>query len=145
VFQSRAELTIDGKGRLSMPARHREILFAQCQGRITFVRHYHGCLVIYPRPVWEEKRAVLFDFTGHDKMDLVRFITGHAWDTEVDGAGRALIPPSLREWAGLSREADLLGVGRYMELWDRSRYATREREGARFIEGAPANVNDFNY
>ena len=50
MFQGASQLTIDPKGRLSMPTRHRDALLAQCGGRLTVTRHPDGCLLVYPRP-----------------------------------------------------------------------------------------------
>jgi D-serine deaminase-like pyridoxal phosphate-dependent protein len=56
VFQGASQLTLDGKGRVSIPSRHRDVLAAQCDGRLTLTRHPDGCLLLYPRPVWEARR-----------------------------------------------------------------------------------------
>ena len=56
MFQGASQLTLDGKGRISIPSRHRDVLMAQCDGRLTLTRHPDGCLLVYPRPVWEARR-----------------------------------------------------------------------------------------
>ena len=56
MFQGRSALTLDAKGRMSVPTRHRDALTLQCEGRLTLTRHPDGCLLLYPRPVWEQHR-----------------------------------------------------------------------------------------
>ena len=56
MFQGRSALSLDAKGRMSVPTRHREALMFQCEGRLTLTRHPDGCLLLYPRPVWETVR-----------------------------------------------------------------------------------------
>lgn len=144
VFQGTSELTLDGKGRLSVPARQRETLLAQCEGRVTLTLHHHGCLLIYPRPVWERKREELAqEYTDEERIELARLITGSAFDTELDSAGRLQIPSHLRSEASLDRDVTLLGLGSYLELWDT---ATRqERRRAAFANGLPPAARGFNY
>ena len=59
VFQGGAGLTLDGKGRLSVPARHREVLKAVADDRLTITKHPKRCLLVFPRPAWEQFRAKL--------------------------------------------------------------------------------------
>ena len=56
VFQGASSLSLDGKGRLSVPTRHRDVLLATAQGQLTVTRHPHGCLMVFPRPEWEKFR-----------------------------------------------------------------------------------------
>ena len=87
MFQGTSNLTIDAKGRLSMPTRHRDALVAQCEGRLTLTRHPDGCLLVYPRPVWESKREQLVRLSAAAR-DLQRLLLGSASDVEFDSAGR---------------------------------------------------------
>ena len=41
---------------MSIPAKHRDALAVQCEGRLTLTKHPHGCLLFFPRPVWESHR-----------------------------------------------------------------------------------------
>ena len=56
MFQGASQLTLDGKGRVSMPSKHRDALAVGCDGRLTLTRHPDGCLLVYPRPTWEARR-----------------------------------------------------------------------------------------
>lgn len=115
---------------------------AMCEGRITITRHLDRCLLIYPRPSWEAKRAELSTLP-FEAREMVRLVTGNARDLDLDTAGRVLVPPELRESAGLDRDVLLIGLGNYLELWDRKRRA--EQESAAFAEGIPEPARRFTF
>jgi MraZ protein len=127
MFQGRSALSLDAKGRMSVPTRHREALVLQCDGRLTLTRHPDGCLLLYPRSVWESVReriaALPISASGWK-----RFFLGNATDVELDGTGRLLIAPELRSAVGLEKEVVLLGMGAHFELWDAARLAAKEDE-----------------
>ncbi|GAA0215472.1 division/cell wall cluster transcriptional repressor MraZ [Castellaniella daejeonensis] len=124
VFQGSSALTLDAKGRMSIPARHRDALLAQEQGRLTLTRHPDGCLMIYPRSTWEAKREQIAALPASARP-LQRLLLGNAQDVDMDGAGRILVAPELRTAAGLNRDVMLLGLGSNFELWDRAQWEAR--------------------
>lgn len=127
MFQGRSALSLDAKGRLSVPTRHREALMLQCEGRLTLTRHPDGCLLLYPRPVWESVReriaALPIGASGWK-----RFFLGNATDVELDGSGRLLVAPELRQASGLDKDIVLLGMGAHFEVWDSATLAAKESE-----------------
>ena len=125
VFEGPSALTLDGKGRVSMPARYRDDLMAQCAGRLTVTKHPHGCLMIFPRPAWERFREQVASLP-FSQVGVKRVFLGHADDVEMDGTSRVLIHPELRAWAGLERDVKLLGMGSHFELWATPAYAAHE-------------------
>jgi MraZ protein len=125
MFQGRSALSLDAKGRLSVPTRHRDALMVQCEGRLTITRHPHGCLLLFPRPAWELVRERIAA-GGMDSVDWRRFFLGNAMDVELDTTGRILVPPELRQVAGLDKNVVLMGIGGHFELWDAARLAARE-------------------
>ncbi|MEI2416923.1 division/cell wall cluster transcriptional repressor MraZ [Orrella sp. JC864] len=127
MFQGSSALTLDAKGRVTVPTRHRDVLAAQCEGRLTLTRHPDGCLLVYPRPVWEAKREQIAALPMQARA-LQRLLLGNAQDVELDGAGRVLVAPELRAAAGMTREVMLLGMGAHFELWDAAALARREAE-----------------
>jgi MraZ protein len=136
VFQGASQLTLDVKGRISMPTRHRDALQALCESRLTLTRHPDGCLLVYPRPRWEAKREEIARLPFAARA-LQRLLLGNAIDLELDSAGRLLVPYELRTAAGLDREAMLLGMGEHFELWDVARHASTEQaELANGLEAA---------
>ena len=117
--------TLDGKGRLTVPARYRDVLMAAVGGEMFVTKNPDGCLSLFPRPVWESFRARL-NALPEARNRLKRLYIGHAVEVQIDGASRVLIPPELREWAGLEREVIFMGMGNRFELWDKARYAAHE-------------------
>jgi len=126
MFQGGSALTLDAKGRITIPTRHRDALIEQAGGSLTLTRHPDGCLLMYPRPVWEEKCEQLIKLPGSGR-GLQRLLIGHAQNVEIDGAGRVLVSPELRSDAGLTRDVMLLGLGKFFELWDAATLAEREK------------------
>ena len=127
VFRGGPVLTLDGKGRLSVPARWRDVLMATVQGQMIVAKNPDGCLSLYPLPVWEAfENSVLALATENDAWR--RFFIGSATEVELDGAARVLIPPELRDWAGLVEKVKFMGVGSHFELWDSARHEAREAE-----------------
>jgi MraZ protein len=130
VFQGASSLSLDGKGRLSVPTRHRDVLAATAGGQLTITRHPHGCLMIFPRPEWEKFRERVSAVPMQAQW-WKRIFMGNAMDVELDGTGRILISPELRAAAGLEKETMLLGMGNHFELWDKSMYEAKEAEAIR--------------
>ncbi|CAN5367783.1 division/cell wall cluster transcriptional repressor MraZ [soil metagenome] len=142
MFQGSSALSLDSKGRLSVPARHRDSLTLQCEGRLTLTRHPDGCLLVYPRPVWEAKRAQISAFPASARA-LQRLLLGHALDVEIDGSGRVLVSPELRAASGIERDVMLLGMGEHFELWDRTRLEAHEAVAA--AAGIPESLSGFSF
>ena len=127
MFQGCSALTLDAKGRVSIPTRHRDALLSQVEGRLTLTRHPDGCLLVYPRTVWEQRRAQIAALPMKARP-FQRLLLGNAQDVEMDGSGRILVAPELRNAVGLARDAMLLGMGSHFELWDAAEWARREAE-----------------
>jgi MraZ protein len=140
VFQGASSLSLDGKGRLSVPTRHREVLLADAGGQLTITRHPHGCLMVFPRPEWEKFRARIAQLPMSAQW-WKRIFLGNASDVEMDGTGRVLISPELRQAADLSREVMLLGMGAHFELWDKATYEAKEAEAMQ--TGMPAAIEEL--
>jgi len=125
VFQGESALTLDGKGRVTVPARFRDALAALCAGQMTLTKHPSRCLLLFPRPAWVEFRAKLMALPMGSEAWRRLFI-GSAMDVDIDGGSRVLLSPELREWAGLGKDLMLVGMGSRMEIWDRARYLANE-------------------
>jgi MraZ protein len=114
-------VNIDAKGRIVMPTRYRERLQSDSRSTVVLtIDTDEQCLLLYPLPEWEEiekKLAVLPSFNPEARR-IQRLLIGHATDAEMDGQGRILLPPLLREYAGLKKHAVLVGQGKKFELWD---------------------------
>ena len=119
MFQGAAALNLVAKGRLAVPSRHREGLSAAAAGRLVLTAHPHRCLLIYPLPAWEPIRDKVLAAPSLEQQSayLKRLLVGFAREEEMDAAGRLLIAPELRQYAGLEKEVWLVGQGNHFELW----------------------------
>lgn len=142
MFQGASQLTLDAKGRMSMPTRHRDALMASCEGRVTLTRHPDGCVLVYPRPVWELRREELAALP-YAARGLQRIVLGNALDLDLDSAGRILVPGELRLPCGLERDVMLMGMGAHFELWDAQRLA--EEESKALAGGLPEAAANFKF
>lgn len=121
MFRGVSHITMDAKGRLAFPARVREKLHESCQGQIVAtIDTQSRCLLIYPMPAWEaiERQIQELPSMNQAVRRFQRLVIGYATDLEFDSAGRVLLPPSLREYAGLEKKLVLAGQGKKLELWD---------------------------
>ena len=142
VFQGASSLSLDAKGRLSVPTRHRDVLSATAAGQLTITKHPHGCLMVFPRPEGEKFRERIAALP-RDAQWSKRSFLGNALDVDLDGTGRILVSPELREAAGIAKDAVLLGMGNHFELWDKSTYDAQE---AKAMQGAMPDVfKDFSF
>ncbi len=125
VFRGGPVVTLDGKGRITVPARWRDELIATVGGQMVVAKNPDRCLSLYPLPVWVQFEASLLALASeHDAWR--RVFMGSATDVEIDSGSRVLIPPELRVWAGLEKDVKFMGVGSHFELWDQARYAASE-------------------
>ena len=123
MFRGVNAIRIDVKGRLAIPARYRQVLRERCNGAlVATIDTDESCLLIYPLDEWEliERKIAALPSLHPITRRIQRLLIGHATDVELDGNGRILIPPLLRDYAGLEKHAILLGQGRKFELWDES-------------------------
>lgn len=140
VFQGASALALDAKGRITVPARHRDVLAALAQGQLTLTKHPDGCLLVFPRPAWEQFRDKLMTLPMAAE-GWRRIFLGNAMDVEIDGSSRVLVSPELRAAAGLTKDVMLLGMGSRLELWDAARY--QEHEAKVMAQGLPDALKDF--
>ncbi|WP_137895450.1 division/cell wall cluster transcriptional repressor MraZ [Ramlibacter sp. 2FC] len=142
MFQGASSLSLDAKGRLSVPTRHRDALSESAGSQLTLTKHPHGCLMLFPRPEWEKFRERIAALPMSAQW-WKRIFLGNAMDVEMDGAGRVLISPELRQAAGLTKDAILLGMGNHFELWDKASYEAQEAEA---MQGEMPDVfKDFSF
>lgn len=119
-------LALDAKGRIAVPSRYRALLQSIAEGAlVTTIDTEARCLLIYPLSEWEviqEKISALSSFNKAARR-IQRLLVGHATDVEMDASGRVLVPPPLREYAGLDKKVVLLGQGNKFELWSEEQWA----------------------
>ncbi|HEU0188457.1 MAG TPA: division/cell wall cluster transcriptional repressor MraZ [Gallionella sp.] len=147
MFQGAAQLNLDSKGRLAIPARHRDMLLAHCAGSLVLTADPDKCLLVYPQPEWQpiyDKLNKLSSFNQKSRA-LQRLLIGYAENVEMDSAGRVLISPSLRSYAALDKRAMLIGQGNKFELWDEAKWQAQQEAALSFTEGElPPELEGFS-
>jgi MraZ protein len=137
LFRGRFETTIDAKGRTSLPVRFREALTVSEDDRVVITTSLEPCLVAYPYSGWKEFESKLSALPSFDPdvTRLKRLYVASAVECSVDGHGRILISPTLREYAALARNAVWCGMTGYIELWDAKRWKTVFAEARQDLDG----------
>jgi MraZ protein len=138
-FRGGPVLTLDAKGRLTVPARYRDVLMATVKGQMMISKNPARCLTLWPRPVWDRFEADVLALKMKEEP-WVRIFIGSSNEVEIDSGSRVLVPPELREWAGLERDVLFMGVGEKFELWDKTRYETAE--ALAIAGGLPESLNN---
>ena len=130
VFRGATKVTLDAKGRMVMPTRYRDRIAERSQGRLVVTVDRDQCLLLYPLPDWDEieRKLMALPSLNERARELQRLMVGYATDVEIDRHGRLLLPPKLREFAGLTRDAVLIGQGIRFELWDEARWNERSEQ-----------------
>jgi MraZ protein len=121
MFQGVAALSLDAKGRLIIPSRHRDALLENSSPpRLVLTGHPDGCLLLYPASAWELIRARVMGFPALDARfsPWRRLLVGFAEEVEIDAASRVLISPELRNFASLEKPVMLVGQGSHFEIWN---------------------------
>jgi MraZ protein len=118
-FHGAAVITLDAKGRIAIPTRHREAL-RDGGAALVLTAHPEGCVLIYPEPAWEAVRQRVEEFPSFNALASwwKRLLIGFEEHVAPDASGRVLLSPALRLHAKLERDAMMVGQGRYFELWD---------------------------
>ncbi|MCG7757055.1 MAG: division/cell wall cluster transcriptional repressor MraZ, partial [Nitrosomonas sp.] len=137
MFRGVTQLSLDAKGRLAIPARYRSELMSTCSGHLIVTVDPSKCLLIYPQPAWEPIEQKLNNLSSFDSKtrNLQRLLVGNASDVEMDAAGRILLPPPLRLFAGLSKDVVLVGQGAKFELWDEVQWNLQIEDALAFKDG----------
>ncbi len=137
MFEGAAALNLDAKGRLAIPARHRDALLAAGEGSLVLTAHPHRCLLLYPAPAWQPIRdQVLLASTLDPKAGPVkRVLVGNARTEELDSAGRLLVAPELRAYAHFEKTVYLVGMGNHFEIWSEAGWQQQNDLAAEVLSG----------
>lgn len=121
MFRGINAVNLDAKGRMAMPVRYRTQLQEEAQGQLVItIDTEEKCLLLYPLPMWEEIEKKIEALPSFNQITrrIQRLLIGHATEMELDGNGRILVPPLLREYAKLDKRVILVGQGKKFEIWD---------------------------
>jgi MraZ protein len=113
---------LDEKGRLTLPAKFRD----QFAGGLVVTKGQEHCLYLWPRATFEQMTAEASraPMTVKSVRDYARAMFAGASDESPDKQGRITVPPTLRDYAGLTRDVAVVGVLNRVEVWDAERWAS---------------------
>ena len=137
MFEGAAAISLDAKGRLAIPARHREPLLAAAEGSLVLTAHPHRCLLLYPSPAWQPIRDQILKASSLDSRAaaIKRVLVGNARTEDLDSAGRLLVAPELREYAKLEKTVYLVGMGSHFEIWSEAGWRQQNDLAAEVLSG----------
>lgn len=122
MFRGQFQHSVDAKGRISLPARFRDVVVSAGDSRFVLTPAlFDPCLHLYPMRAWEEFEAKVAELPSMDPH-VVRFrrlYVSAAIECELDSASRVLVPPHLRDKAKLVKDALWAGMGKHVELWSK--------------------------
>ena len=147
MFQGAVQLNLDSKGRLAIPAKHRDVLLSECAGNLVLTADVDGCLLVYPQQEWQPIRDKLLKLSALNPKirALQRLLVGNAEDVLMDNAGRVLISPNLRNYAVLDKRVMLVGQGNKFELWDEAKWQAQQDASLSFMSGElPSELEGFS-
>ncbi len=142
MFTGEYQHTIDGKGRLIMPAKYREVL----GDSFVITKGLDGCLFVYPLKEWKvlEDKLKQLPFTNKDARAFARFFFSGAVDCEADKQGRILLGSNLREYAEICKEVIIIGVGTRIEIWSREKWSGYSLETEKSYEELAEKMVDLD-
>ena len=117
MFMGEYNHTVDAKGRLIVPSKFRE----QLGDEFVVTKGLDGCLFVYENTEWKilEEKLKKLPLTNANARKINRFFLAGAALCEVDKQGRILLPAVLREFAGIEKDAVMVGVGNRIEIWSK--------------------------
>ncbi|MDP4092727.1 MAG: division/cell wall cluster transcriptional repressor MraZ [Bacillota bacterium] len=120
MFYGEYQHTVDPKGRLIIPSKLREGLGE----KFIVTKGFDNCLFAYSMEEWKnfEDKMKTLPLTDKDARAFVRFFFAGATECEVDKQGRILIAQNLREYAGIEKDAYVIGMAARVEIWDKTRW-----------------------
>ena len=144
-FHGAAVITLDAKGRVAIPTRHRSALL-QSDKSVVLTAHPDGCVLMYPFADWEPVRAKVAGFPSFDPKASwwKRLLLGFEEHMEPDNSGRILLSPALRQHAKLQREAMMVGQGHYFEIWDSGVWSAKLDQALSGAGAPPAGMEGFS-
>jgi MraZ protein len=144
MFRGEYHNIVDGKGRLSIPAKFRETLSSEHEGSLVITRGLDPCLWLYPGDTWkrnEEQLAKLNPFDSKARA-LVRGFLSCSVECELDKQGRVVLSPVLRKAVGIEREVVVVGLLNRVEIWDRATYLQMNSQAVGSMDALAQVVSD---
>jgi MraZ protein len=128
-FRGEFHHSIDDKGRISIPAKLRDVILSVYGGRLVITRTPY-CLEAYSPEEWSEVESWIGQLSrvNTEAQRYKRFFYSAATEVEMDKQGRILVPPHLRSSADLSSEIVLVGMQNKLEIWSRERWEKDQKD-----------------
>ena len=133
MFLGEHQHNVDSKGRLVLPSKFRDRL-----GRgLVVTKGQERCLYVFPVDLWEGEVEKVNGLPRTDRRsrNYARSFFGAASAQMLDAQGRILLPPSLRDFAGLAKDVTVVGVADRVEIWDADSWATNSSEADELYAG----------
>jgi MraZ protein len=137
MFLGNYEYKIDPKGRVAIPAKFR----AELREGVVLAQGFERCITLYPQKAWRElaQRFAALPTTRSRSRTISRFLFANAFDQELDGLGRVLLPAALRQYAEIKDIVVIVGVNTYVEIWSKEHWDAEkelmDKEGWQIAEG----------
>jgi MraZ protein len=144
MFRGRFEHTIDSKGRISIPAKFRELLAEKYEERV-MITNFDRCLVAYPFEEWKsiEEKISSLSMVKKEAKAFQRFFVSAAMECPIDKLGRILIPPTLRSYAQLEKDVVFAGMIKKFEIWGKDRFLEEIQKAEENFEGIAETLADL--
>jgi MraZ protein len=144
MFRGRFEYSIDSKGRVSIPAKFRELLADKYDDRL-ILTNFDRCLVAYPYEEWRvlEEKVSSLSMVKKETKAFQRFFISGATECPIDKLGRILVPTTLRAYAQLEKNVVFAGMLKKFEIWGKERWEeeiSRSQENFEDISEALAEL-----
>ena len=146
MFSGKYQHNIDQKGRLSIPAKFRDILnHKYASETLILTRFLDNCIVAYPLAEWKriEEKAQDLSTMKKDVRTFLRLFYANAIEINIDAQGRILISPSLRDYAKLSKEIILIGFLNKIEIWSKEEWEHFESQNHNNLEELAENIPEL--
>lgn len=133
--------TLDTKKRLSLPAKFRKELGK----KVILTRGLDTCVFVYSQKEWKEFSEKLGDLSmgQADTRAFNRFILGGAVETEIDSAGRILVPDFLKDFAKLDTKVVVAGIANRVELWDEKTWKSYQQRVEKEADALAEKLGDI--
>lgn len=143
MFRGIYHISLDSKGRLSVPVKVRAQFEEESGGALIVTADLENQLLLYTLPQWQEVEEKLVQLPSFDPQirRLKRLYMGNAAECELDSTGRILIPPPLRQRAGLEKKVVLSGMGNKFELWSQEAWDAINAEDGEALRADGLDLN----
>ena len=134
---------LDDKGRITIPSKFRK----NFKDGIVVTKGFENCLFVFTKTEWQDfaNQIKQLKTLKKDARLLSRFIFGGATEDQLDGQGRIMLPPNLREWATLAKEVVIIGVGNRLEVWSKENWLNTEKQAAGSFSDIAEELADLGF